>query len=679
MKLITTILTIVIAAIGQAQEKRFMTFDDLYSYPQIESISLSPDNKHIICEVKKYDLGDDSYSTNLWLILVDDNTTSQFTNGGSDISPAWSPDGNTIAFISERKSDENKDGEPQIWLMSLSGGEARQLTNISTGADTPVWSGDGRMMLFQSSVYPDCPDDDCNRQRDQEKETAAVKALLYDNLLFRHYKFWEDGKRNHIFIIDTETGEYRDLTPFDKDAPPLALGGWLDYCFSPDGGEIAFVMNTDTVIAISTNNDIFSLNINTNRLTRISESRGNDNSPDYSPDSRFLAYKSMARAGFESDQNDLILYNRMNKTYQNLTSTFDRSIDEYVWGPYSKYIYFTAVDQGLSKIYQLNIKAGEITALVNDGVCSDIHISGNGIYLYYLKSTPAQPYEVYEYNSKNHRQTRLTHFSDSLFSLLQLSPAEDFRFTGAGGDSIHGVLTPPPDFNAAEKYPLTLLIHGGPQWCWLKDFNYYGWNTQLLAAQGYIVAQIDPHGSRGYGQAFVDAVSNDWGGAPYQDLMLGLDYLIAQHDYIDTTKLAALGRSYGGYMVNWINGRTDRFACLISVDGDFDNISSYYSTEELWFPNREFGGAPWEVKENYLKYSPSEYAQNFKTPTLVIHGQLDYRVDVSQGLMMYTALRARDIPAQLLYFPDEGHNLRKLCNIRYAYEVQFEWLARYLK
>jgi len=564
-------------------------------------------------------------------------------------------------------------------LISSNGGEARPLTAISTGADIPVWSADSKMMLFQSSVYPDCADDDCNRRRDQEKEGASVKALLYDELLFRHYKYWDHGKRNHIFILDTETGEYRDLTPFDKDAPPLALAGWPDYCFSPDASEIAFAMNTDTVVAISTNNDVFSLNINTNQLTRISDGPGNDHSPSYSANSRYLAYKSMARAGFESDQNDLIIYDRVNKTHKNLTSTFDRSIGDYIWGPYSKYIYFTAIDQGFSNIHQLNIKSGKIKILVDDGVCYDIQISSNGIYLYYLKSTPTRPYEVFEYNSKNDRQTQLTHFSDSLFSRLQLSPAEAFRFEGANGDSVHGVLTLPPGFDAASKYPLALLIHGGPQWCWLKDFNYYGWNTQLLAAQGYVVAQIDPHGSRGYGQAFVDAVSNDWGGAPYLDLMMGLDYLIAQHDYIDTTKLAALGRSYGGYMINWINGQTDRFACLISVDGDFDNISAYYSTEELWFPNWEFGGRPWEVKENYLKHSPSEYVQNFITPTLVIHSQLDYRVDVSQGLMMFTALRARDVPAQLLYFPDEGHSVKKLCNIKYMYEVQLEWLAKYLK
>ncbi|MCP4580719.1 MAG: S9 family peptidase [candidate division Zixibacteria bacterium] len=679
MKKSLILLVLVLAASTQADQKRQIIFNDLYSFPQIKNLSLSPDNRNLICESKIYNLEDDSYATNLWLVPLNGIPAYQFTNGNHDSSPRWSPDSKTIAFISARGGDSAEVNISQIWLMPAGGGEARQLTNISTEADDPVWSKDGRMILFESSVYPDCENDNCNRQRDEDKAASKIKAKLYDDLLFRHYKYWEDGKRNHIFKVDVQTGEYQNLTPFDKDAPPIALAGDHRYCFSPDGSEVTFVMNTDTVIAVSTNNDIFTLSIKNRQLTRISTSPGNDTDPCYSPSGRYLAYRSMARAGFEADQKDLIIYDRTRKTFTNKTESFDRSIGEFIWGPYSKYIYFTAVDKGWIKIHRLTIKSGEIKALVDDGVCSDIQISSNGNHLYYLKATATRHYEIFEYNNKNGSETRLTHYTDSLFSRLNLSEPEYFRFEGARGDSVHGILTLPPDFTPTRQYPLTLLIHGGPQWCWLRNFNYYGWNTQILADQGYVVAQIDPHGSRGYGQDFVDAVTDDWGGAPYEDLLLGIDYLIAEHEYIDTTKLAALGRSYGGYMINWINGQTDRFACLVSVSGDFDNISAYYSTEELWFPNWEFGGWPWENKEGYLKHSPAEYVHNFKTPTLVIHGQLDYRVDVSQGLMMFTALRARDIPAQLLYFPDEGHSLMKLHNIRYQYEVQLDWLAEYLK
>ena len=679
MKKITLTLFVILITLSNAQQQKHITFDDLYGYKHIEGISLSPDGNDIVFEVTEFDLTVDKSTSNLWLISTSDGQPQQFTNSGYDYQPSWSSDGQTIAFISERSDGIDNPGSPQIWLIPFTGGEAGCLTDISTGAEGPEWLHDDGILLFTSKVYPDCPDDDCNSKRDKAKEKAKVKAKLYDHLLYRHYNHWFEGKRNHIFMYDIHSGEYTDLTPFDKDAPPIALARGDDYCISHNGSEISFAMNTDTVVAVSTNNDIFTISVKGRQLTRISTGHGNDTDPAYSPNGRYIAYKSMARAGFESDQQDLMLHNRIKKTTVNLTTDFDRSIGNYVWGPFSKYIYFTAIDKGKSNIYRLAIKDSTIKTLVDDGVCWDIQVAGNGNYLYYLKSTPTQPYEIYEYNNKNDIQTRLTFFSDSLFLHLKLTPAEDFWFTGAEGDSIHGLMTLPPEFDPANKYPLALLIHGGPQWCWLSDFNYYGWNTQLMAAQGYVVVQIDPHGSRGYGQAFVDAVTGDWGGKPYQDLMLGLDYLIAKHDYIDSTKLAALGRSYGGYMVNWIAGQTNRFACLVSVEGEFDLTSGYYSTEELWFPNWEFGGPPWDNKEAYLKFSPSEYVQNFKTPTLVVHGQYDYRVDISQGLMMFTALQSMSVPSKLLYFPDEGHSVWKLHNIRYLYEVQLEWLESYLK
>ncbi|MCD6163783.1 MAG: S9 family peptidase [candidate division Zixibacteria bacterium] len=662
-----------------AEPQRHITFDDLYRFKQIESIALSPDGKDIVFEVAEYNLENGNSISNLWLVSTQGGAPVKFTNSGYDSNPLWSADGENIAFISSRTVNNNENNSSQIWLIPAFGGEAVCLTDISTGASGLRWSGDNKSMLFKSKVYPDCLDDDCNKKRDKEMENTDVKAKLYDNLLFRHYKYWANGKRNHIILHDIQNDDYEDITPFDKDAPPKALAPRDDYCFSLDGSEICFSMNTDTVVAVSTNNDIFTLSKKSKHLTRISTGLGNDNSPSYSPNGRFIAYKSMGRAEFESDQYNLMSYNRVSKEIINLTADFDRSIGEFIWGPYSKYIYFTAIDKGKSKIYRLTVKNQTINTLVDDAVCWCLQISGNGNYLYYIKSTTTQPYEIYEYNSKTDTQTRLTFFSDSLLSNLKIISAEDFWFAGADGDSIHGLLTLPPDFDPTIKYPLVLLIHGGPQWCWLADFNYYGWNTQLTAAQGYVVAQIDPHGSRGYGQSFADAVTGDWGGKPYQDLIMGIDYLIEKHPYIDSEKLAALGRSYGGYMVNWMAGQTDRFDCLISMDGIFDMISDYYSTDELWFPNWEFGGPPWLDKETHLKFSPSEYVHNFKTPTLVVHGQKDYRVDVSQGLMMFTALQTMSIPSQLLYFPDEGHSVSKLHNLRYLYQVQFDWLAKWLE
>lgn len=679
MKKYFLVFTLILIGWAAAFPQRAMTFDDLYGYDRLVGFQLSPDGREIVMEVNEYDLDIDSTITNLWTIPSAGGEPVRFTNGEDDAKPRWSPDGQTIAFVGRRSDEESGKTLAQIWLIPVGGGEATQLTDISTEADYPAWSADGKSMLFSSSVYPDCYDDDCNREKDELKEESEVKAQVYDKLLFRHYKYWFDEKRNNIFAMDIETGEYSNLTPFDKDAPPIALAGDDEYAFSPDGSEVCFTMNTDTVVAVSTNNDVFIVSIKGMQLTRISTGAGNDHNPAYSPSGRYLSFLSMATPGYEADEQDLLLYDRIDKTMINLTPDFDRSIGEYIWGPFSKYIYFTAIDRGQVKIYRLNLKKNRIDTLVKEGVCSNLQISPDGNYLYYLKSTPTQPVEIYEYNDKIRREKRVTFFSDTLLADLELTPPEEFWFIGAQGDSIHGLLTLPQDIDTAKTYPLVLLIHGGPQWAWLEDFNYYGWNTQLMAAQDYVVAQIDPHGSRGYGRDFVASVSGDWGDKPYQDLMMGLDYLFAKYNFIDTLKLAALGRSYGGFMVNWINGHTDRFACLISIDGTFEQISDYYSTDELWFPNWEFGGPPWEVKDNYLKYSPAEFVRNFKTPTLVVHGQLDYRVDVSQGLMMFTALQAMSVPSRLLYFPDEGHSLTKLQNIRYCYEVQFEWLERYLK
>jgi dipeptidyl aminopeptidase/acylaminoacyl peptidase len=262
---------------------------------------------------------------------------------------------------------------------------------------------------------------------------------------------------------------------------------------------------------------------------------------------------------------------------------------------------------------------------------------------------------------------------------LEMNAATDFWFAGFNGDSVQGFLTLPPGFDSTKKYPLAFLIHGGPQWCWLQDFNYYGWNTQLMAAQGYVVAQVNPHGSVGYSQAFKEYVSGHWGKGDYQDLMLGVDYLLSKYPFIDSTRMAALGRSYGGFMINWICGHTDRFKCLVCIDGTFNHIADYCTTEELWFPEWEFKGSPWTNREEYIRSSPSTYVENFKTPTMVIHGELDYRVDPSEAFQMFTSLQRMGVPSQLLYYPDEGHQIHKLKNLRDVYQKQFEWLRRWLK
>ncbi len=667
------LILILLHSLSTAGEKHLITFEDLYDYGKVDDIQVSPSGEYLAFTVTFDDLESNSSETNIWMMPTRGGEPRKMTNSPEDNNPRWSPDGKSLAFISGR---ENGD---QVWLLPVDGGEAKRLTDLSTGVSGLEWSPDGRRLIFTSRVYPECPTDSCNQAKDDSTENVLVKAKLYDRLLFRHYASWDDGKKSHLFIYDFETEKTYDLTPGEFNTPPIALAWGRQYDVSPDGLEVCFVMNTDSIITLSTNNDIFTVPLTGGEWKRITTNPANDVGPRYSPDGRYIAYRAMVRPGYESDRFRLMLCDRRTGEIRNLTPDFDRSIRGIVWGPSSKRIFFTAVDRGRSVIYRINVKNRKITPLVDDAVCWNITVSPNGKTIFYLKSNSIQPYEIHAFDLKKKKETRLTYFSEGLFSQLELSPAEDFWFIGANGDSIHGFLTKPSNFSRREKYPLVLLIHGGPQWTWLGDFNYYGWNTQLVAAQGYIVAQIDPHGSSGYGQDFTDAVNLDWGGKDYKDLMLGVDFLLEKYDFLDPERLGALGRSYGGYMVNWIAGHTDRFKCLVSVDGVFELVSDYYSTDELWFPEWECGGTPWSNPEIYGERSPSSYVENFKTPILVIHGQNDYRVDVSQGLMLFTALQRLGIPSQFLYFPDEGHSLRKLKNHQCVYKVQFEWLAGYLK
>jgi dipeptidyl aminopeptidase/acylaminoacyl peptidase len=351
----------------------------------------------------------------------------------------------------------------------------------------------------------------------------------------------------------------------------------------------------------------------------------------------------------------------------------------YFWSHDGGSIWFEAIEHGFVHIYRVDVQTSRIDTILTDAVYSSLSLSPDGGFLMLTMSLADQPYEVYRYDIGSRKLTRLSYFTAPIVEDIDLSPAGEFWFQGFNGDSVHGFLTRPPAYDPDSIYPLALLIHGGPQWCWLGNFNYYGWNTQLMAAQGYIVAQIDPHGSVGYGLEFKEYVSGHWGIGDYRDLMLGVDHLLANYPEIDSTRMAALGRSYGGFMANWICGHTDRFDCLLSVDGDYNQVSAYGTTEELWFPEWEFRGTPYDNPEEYHRASPATYASGFSTPTMVIHGQKDYRVDLSEGLQMFTALQRQGVPSEFVYFPDEGHSIRKLANLRYVYAKQLDWLSRWLK
>ena len=468
------------------------------------------------------------------------------------------------------------------------------------------------------------------------------------------------------------------MTPGDMDSPPIDLGGSWSYDWSSDGSEIAFTRNADAVVALSTNNDIFVVSVKGGEPKRITDNPGNDSQPLYSPDGKFIAYLQMKRAGFEADERQLILYARATGSRRNVTERFDFNVNDFLWTPDSKSIYFNADDKSNESLFRIDVASGKVDVVIDKGYNHSLRILPDGKGLILVKESISQPAELFRIDQTGKIVKRLTSTNDEKLRSIEMNPKEEFWFEGAAGAKVHGFIVKPAGFDAAKTYPMILLVHGGPQGQWGDQFH-YRWSAQMFTSRGFIAVLINPRGSTGYGQKFTDEISGDWGGKPYEDLMKGVDYVLKTYSYIDGNRIAAAGASYGGYMINWIAGHTTRFRCLVSHDGSFDMRSMYGTTEELWFPEWEFRGTPYLNPELYEKWSPSKYAANFKTPMLVVHGQLDYRLDVSEGYQLFTALQRQGVKSKMLYFPDEGHFVTKPANAELWYKTVLDWIEENTK
>ena len=668
-------LLLIALYIQSAPSTKPLTFDDFIRLKQVSDPQISPEGDLIAFVVTEMNKEGNTSNSDIWIIPSRGGEPWRLTSSPkADSNPRWSPDGKKIAFISTRK------GSPQIWMIDPKGGEAYQFTTISTGASGVIWSPTGKNLAFVSSIYPDCKSDECNKEKEKKKEESLVKAKIFDQLLFRHWNSWRDGKRSHLFVVPAEGGKTVDVTPGDYDTPPISLGGSHDYAFSPEGEQICFVRNIDPELKISlgTNNDLFETSAQGGKIERITENRANDNSPHFSPDGQFIAYRAMARPGFEADKYSLILYDRKNQKKINLTENLDRSVNEILWSHDSASLYITFQEKGRISLARISPKNKKMERILEGNYIGSPSLTPDGRKLVLLKQAINQPAEVFSFDLKTKKLNQLTRMNSILLSKLEMNHAEEFWSEGAEGDEVHGFLVKPPFFDPSKKYPLVMLIHGGPQGAWSDNFH-FRWNAQMFAAPGYVTAMINFHGSTGYGQSFTDSISGDWGGNPYEDIMRGLDYLLAKYDFLDKNRLGAAGASYGGYMIDWIEGHNDRFNCLISHAGVFDLRSMHGATEELWFPEWDLRGTPWTNKEMYEKWSPSSYIKNFKTPCLVIHGQNDFRVPVTQGFQFFTSLQRMRVPSKMLYFPDEDHFVQKPQNAELWWKTVHEWLAKYLK
>ena len=666
---------------AQTPPKHALTFNDLMAMQRLGEPQISPDGRFVAYTTGIAEMETNRIARDIWIVSTTPGSQPrQLTETGYDSRPQWSPDGKKIAFLSSR------DGMPQVYVMSWRGGNPAKLTSLSTGADNEKWSPDGRSIAFTSRVFPDCSDDACNRSRDNAAEASRVKARIYDRLLFRHWMHWNDGKRSHLFLISVKgaarDGRPRDLTAgADYDVPPDERGDADDFAFSPDSKQICFTAVTDRPEAISTNGDLFLISVKGGPAKRITTNPGFDGHPAYSPDGRFIAYHSQKTPGYESDQWRLMLYDRTSGADTELAPSFDRDVDEILWSPDKNEIYFTAANEVQQPVYAIAAAGGAPREILKNTFNNDISISADGGTLAFLRSSLTAPAEVFTAPAGGGPARQLTHQNDARLASLDMNLPETFWFEGAGGTRVQGMLIRPPHFDAAKKYPLLLLIHGGPQSLWNDSWG-YRWNEELFAAPGYVTVMINPRGSTGYGQQFTDEITDDWGGRVYEDLMKGVDYVVATFPYVDGTRLAAAGGSYGGYMIDWIATHTGRFKALISHAGVYDKTSMYGATDELWFEEHDMAGTPWTHPESYRKWSPSTYAGElgkFKTPTLVICGELDYRVPYTQSLEFFTALQRQSVPSKLVVFPDEGHWILKPQNSRLWYQTIFGWLEMYLK
>lgn len=682
MRRIFLSFALVLCSILAVASQTPFTISELLSVKRVSDPQLSPDGQTVLFTVGVVNKDANRVVSQIYRVNIEGSNMKQLTTGDrSSSSPRWSPDGRRIAFATGG----------QIWTMKPDGSDRDQLTKISTGAGNPVWSPDGKWIAFNSDVYPECQTDECNKTEDAKAESSKVQAKVTERLLYRHWVEWRDRKRTHVFIVPTSGGAAFDVTPGDFDSPPYAASTGVDYAFSPDSSEIAFLKNPDPVEATSTNSDIIVSSLVEKRQKNITAgNKGYDASPMYTPDGRYILYRSQATATFESDRWRIMRYDRGSGETVELTRGYDNYVDEMTLSPDGKTIYFTSGTYGQSPIFRVAVEpnlaarnASTVTQVTKVGFVSNLAVTPDGRSFVYAKSSMASPTEIYRSTATGDGATQLTHFNDQAMSAYGLQKAEDVTWTGALNKKVHGYLLRPANWGSLRRnIPLIVLIHGGPQGAWNDNWG-YRWNPQVFANAGYAVFMPNPRGSTGYGQQFVNDISGDWGGKAYTDIMNGVAAVLKANPWIDSSRVGAAGASYGGYMVDWLLGHNNdprfKFKAFVSHAGVYNLESMAGATEELWFVNWEFKGMPWENPAMYQRWSPNKFVRNFNTPTLVSAGELDFRVPVDQSLQLFTALQLRKVPSKLIIFPDEGHWIQKPQNSEFWYHNVLDWFAKHLK
>jgi dipeptidyl aminopeptidase/acylaminoacyl peptidase len=667
----TLLVFAILLAPGWAQKLPF-TFEAMMKIDRVGEPALSPDGKLVAYTVRRIDLTGNTSSRQIYVVPVSGGQPKAITSQGNNDRPRWIPGTSRLAFISTRT------GTSQVWTMESDGLDPKQVTSLATEASGVTVSPDGKLLAFISEVYPDCADEACNQAKLESEKASKVKARVITSLLYRHWDTWQGARRKHLMIVPVTGGKVRDLTPGNRDVPTFSLGGPDDYTISPDGKEVCYVTNLDPDPASSTNSDLFAVATEGGESRKISLSPGSDLSPQYSPDGKYLAWRMQERAGYESDRWKLVVMERETGKSQVLTASLDRHVQSFTWHPDSTRLFYVVEDRGRTNVQMVPVAGGAARIILNGkSHMDDVQLAADGKTMVFSEHSGSVPLEIFKVQSTGGEPVNLSNASGPVLAQYQLTPMEDFTVEGAEKARVHSFLVKPPAFDSRKKYPVLFLIHGGPQGAWGQSWS-FRWNPQVLAAAGFVVVMPNPRGSTGYGQKFTDDINDDWGGKAYEDIMAVVDYA-ARQPWADPERFAAAGGSYGGYMVNWMLGHTDRFKAFVSHAGVYDLKSMGGETEELWFTKWEFRGMPWENPESYEKWSPSKHVTNFRTPTLVIHGEQDFRVPYGQGLQLFTGLQSMKVPSKLLVYPDEGHWILKPQNSQLWYQTVIDWVTEWTK
>ncbi len=656
---------VLITSFSVSAQKRAFTIEDLYKIKNLSAPVLSNSGEKIAFTVTEYDLPKGKTTTNLYVMNTNGSSLISVSNTlAGAYSPFWSSADELYVLYKN-----------QVYKYSLDTKDTIRVTDFYAGIQDPALSNDGRYIAFVAELFPECgTDNDCNKKLEESSSNGPVQAYIADNLLFRHWTDYKGEKESYLVLFDIKENKYQTIVKSDVLSGTYMLGGGPKYAFSPDSRVLSYISTTEKNIAASTNTDIFLIPIGGSGAVNVTLANNAwDGAPVYSPDGKYIAYKTQTIPGFEADRFRVAVYNTQTLQSETLTEAFDYTTDNLSWSSDSKSIYFLADNHGYSPVYRVDIQTKNISKLTDDKAVRGYQASNDGKTLFLTFTSVDKPTEMYSYNISAGVYSQITFYNKKLTEEVDIRPAEQMWVDGADGVPVHVFIIKPHGFQEYTKYPLVINVHGGPQMQWMDSFR---GDWQVYPGSGYVVAFFNPHGSTGYGSKYTEAISKDWGGKVYEDVMKVTETL-EKLPYIDSERMGAMGWSYGGYMMNWLQAQTKKFKCFASMMGVYDLKSMWGATEELWFANWDFGGQPWN-SDLYNKFSPSNYVQNFSTPTLIITGGKDYRVPYTQSIQYFNTLQSLGIDSRLIIFKNDGHWPNNVKSMPLYYNSHLEWFHKYL-